>query len=156
MRGCVCVASSPGFDSDRAAPHSRPMPMIMRTFDRVMVVVHALRGPTDQEWAQWLDLCRKRAGLEARVLVENHSTGPNVLQRRALADIVRGEDGRCAVLTDSLVERNVLTAFAWLGVSLRGFRLGEYAEAGAYLGLTQPELRLVKEVLPIMRKEAGL
>jgi hypothetical protein len=132
------------------------MPMSMRVFDRLMLSVHAVDAPTNEEWREWLDLCRTRHGLEARVLVENHSSGPNVLQRKALGEVVRGEDARCAVLTDSTIERAALTAIAWLGISLRGFTLDQHKQAASYLELSEQELTLALSILPSMRKECGL
>jgi hypothetical protein len=132
------------------------MPMAMRKFDRLMLSVHVTNAPTDAEWERWLDLCRTRSGQQARVLVENHSSGPNVLQRKALGDVVRGEDARCAVLTNSTVERAALTAIAWLGMSLRGFGIEQHGQAAHYLELTDQELALALAVLPSMRQECGL
>jgi hypothetical protein len=132
------------------------MAMAMRAFDRLMLVVHVGTTPTNDEWNRWLELTRKRAGKQARVLVETHSGGPNVLQRKALGDLVRGEDAMRAVLTDSSAERTALHAIAWHGLSLRCFALGEYAEAAEYLKLTPQELKLTLEVLPRLRKECGL
>ena len=129
------------------------MAMAMRAFDRLMLTVHVASPPTDAEWARWIEMCRKRSGLEARVIVENYSSGPNVLQRRSLAEVVRGEDAMCAVLTDSKIERAALTAIAWLGMSLRGFPLSGHQAAADYLKLTSQELALGLEVLPLMRQE---
>jgi hypothetical protein len=144
------------FDSARIDPQSRSMAMAMRTFDRLMLTVHVASAPTQREWDQWLDMCRKRAGLEARVIVENYGGGPNVVQRRALAEIVRGEDAMCAVLTDSGIERAALTALAWLGMSLRGYGVGQHRQAAEYLKLTPQELALALEVLPRLRQECGM
>jgi hypothetical protein len=132
------------------------MAMAMRTFDRLMLTVHAKTPPTDEEWERWLDMCRTRSGKQSRVLVENYSSGPNVMQRKALAEAIRGEDGLCAVMTDSTLERAALTAIAWLGLSLRGFGLGQHKQAAEYLKLTPEELALALEVLPRMRQECGL
>jgi hypothetical protein len=132
------------------------MAMAMRQLDRLMLTVHANTPPTNEEWQRWLDMCRTRVGKESRVLVENYSSGPNVLQRKALVGVMRGEDELCAVLTDSTIERTALTAFKWLGLSLRGFGLGQHRQAAEYLKLTPQELTLALEVLPAMRQECGL
>jgi hypothetical protein len=132
------------------------MAMAMRSLDRLMLSVHCGSAPTNDEWNRWLDLTRQRSGQQTRVLVETFSGGPNVLQRKALGEVVRGEDACCAVLTDSAIERAALTAIAWLGLSLRGFRIGGHTQAAGYLKLTPEELKLALEVLPGLRHECGL
>jgi hypothetical protein len=73
-------------------------------------------------------------------LVETRGGGPDAKQRRALAEAMRNEDTRVAVLTDSFVARGILTALAWLGLPQRGFALQDLRAAGSYLELTPHEL----------------
>jgi hypothetical protein len=133
------------------------MSMAMCDFDRLLVAVHGATTPADAEWANWLALCRARAGKELRALVESHgSGGPNAKQRRGLGDALRGQDNLAAILTNSVVERGVITAIAWLGVRVRAFTLDQHEQAARHLGLSREELALAMGELPRLRQECGL
>lgn len=125
--------------------------MTMSRDERVVVCVHDEQAPTDAEWDRWLQLLRERAGRDARAFVETRGGGPNAKQRKLLADAVKDLDLRCAILSDSMVVRGMVTAIAWLGVPLRAFTPGEFRPAAEYLGLTHDELQHTFEVLVGLR-----
>jgi hypothetical protein len=131
------------------------MAMVISRSDRVLTLVYGVEAPTDDEWTRCVALCRERAGRDSRVLVETHGGGPDAKQRRVLAEAMRNEDTRVAVMTDSLVARGILTALAWLGLPQRGFALNDLRAAGAYLELSSDELRLAAEELARLRFELG-
>jgi hypothetical protein len=133
------------------------MSMAICDFDRLLIAVHGAVAPTGVEWANWIELCRRRAGKELRALVESHgSGGPNAKQRRALADALRGQDNQAAILTNSVVERGVITAIAWLGVHVRAFTLDQHEQAAEHLGLSREERALAQGALPSLREACGL
>ena len=118
--------------------------------DRVYVCIVRDREPTDSEWAGWIDLCTQRKGQDVRVLVESYKTGPNAKQRKALEQAITDSriNYRAAILTESLITRGIVTAFAWLGVQQRAFPPNHYAEAGNYLEYTPAELETaIQELL---------
>jgi hypothetical protein len=98
-------------------------------------------------------LCRERAGYDSRFLVETRGGGPDAKQRKVLAEAMKGEDTRVAVMTDSLLARGILTALAWLGLPQRGFAMDDLRAAGPYLELSSEELRHAADELPRLRSE---
>ena len=120
--------------------------MLMAHFDRVAIAVHDDIPPTDEEWARWIAYYEGRK--QGRALVESkHGAGPNVMQRKLMADAIRGIDIRAAILTESLVVRGMVTAIAWLGIPQRAFLPGQYIEASSFLGLTDSErVRAIDEL----------
>jgi regulator of extracellular matrix RemA (YlzA/DUF370 family) len=131
------------------------MAMAMCKIDRLRIAVHHTSPPTDEQWDRWIALCSEQDG-PIRVVVESHGGAPNAKQRRALSDALAGRDLRSAILSDSIVVRGVVTALAWLGVSLRAFPLHDYPSVAAYLGLSNDELTGAIEQLRSLRKDCGL
>jgi hypothetical protein len=98
--------------------------------------------PTDAAWERYIELCRLRSGQDLRVLAESYKTGPNAKQRKALAVATADIDYHAAILTDSIVTRGIVTAFAWMGMKQRAFAPNHLAEAGNYLQLEPDELEI--------------
>lgn len=117
--------------------------------DRVYVFVVWELEPTDSEWADFLDACRLRANKDIRALIESYGAGPNAKQRKELSHLLAELhiDYRAAILTDSLISRGIVTAFAWLGVTQRAFPPRHYTEAGSYLQYTAAELNTAIQAL---------
>lgn len=124
--------------------------------DRVHVVIHDARPPTDDEWESYLAQLRERRDSHPRFFIESYGGGPDAKQRRALAEVVDKDAMRVAVLTDSIVARGILTALAWLGLPQRAFAIGAQREAIAFLELDEDEAERLLEVLPRLRAETGL
>jgi len=133
------------------------MPMRMSGFGRVCVAVLHDTPPSADEWSRWLALLRERKGARLRVLVETHS-GPNAAQRKALAETLRDEDARFAIMTDSLLVRGIVTALAWLGLPHHAFALDQLVPAGNYLELDAAEQAHLWQELSRLREsfDAGL
>lgn len=127
------------------------MAMAISRSNRVYTLVYGEDAPTDEEWVHCVALCRERAGRDSRFLVETRGGGPDAKQRKALAELMRHEDTRVAVLTDSIIARGILTALAWLGLPQRGFALDDVRAAGAYLQLSPEELTLASAELDRLR-----
>jgi hypothetical protein len=132
------------------------MAMTMWGHDRLYLSVLHGAAPTDPEWDRWITMSLARVGLDQRVIVESHNGGPNAKQRKSLADAMRSEDVRVAVLTGSTVVRGIVTALAWLGIPLRAFPMDAHRQAAKYLELTPAELDRALAELPRLRDEAGL
>lgn len=116
------------------------MAMAMCRQGRLLLGVHYQHPPTDEEWARWIALALDPSAEGVRTIVESGgSTGPNAKQRKALAEVVQGVDIRSAIMTDSLIVRGIVTAIAWLSVSLRAFAPDQQREAADYLGLDASE-----------------
>jgi hypothetical protein len=131
--------------------------MAMRRIGRVMVGVHDAQPPTDAEWSRWITLGRTSSESELRLIVETRGQGgPNAKQRRELADSLSRFELRCAILSDSLMVRGVVTAVAWLGVALRAFQPGDHRRAAEYLELTDAELAAALVAFVELRRECNL
>jgi hypothetical protein len=132
------------------------MTMAICRLGRMMVAVHDAAPPTDEEWARWVALVQNPPGPALRLLVETTGQGgPNAKQRKLLADAMKGLDVRCAILSDSIAVRGVVTALAWLGLAQRAFSPGEHRGAGEYLGLSAQEYAQVLDALPGLRQSCG-
>jgi hypothetical protein len=132
------------------------MAMTMCALGRMVLVVQDAKTPTDEEWARFMALCEQRTTHELRVLVETpYGAAPDAKQRKLFADALLKEDLRIAVMTDSLVARGIITAFAWLGISLRPFSVGHYRAAADYLGLSDGDLTQALQELPRLRQECA-
>ncbi|HET8935016.1 MAG TPA: hypothetical protein VFN67_16320 [Polyangiales bacterium] len=127
----------------------------MARSERVFTLVYGVNAPTAEEWARCLRLFRERAGCESRFLVETRGGGPDAKQRKVLAEVMRDQDTRVAVMTDSIVARGILTALAWLGLPQRGFALNDLRAASEYLGLSSEERQRAAEELARLRDEIG-
>jgi regulator of extracellular matrix RemA (YlzA/DUF370 family) len=133
------------------------MTMAISRQGRMMVAVHDAAPPTDDEWARWVALVGQPAAGELRLLVETTGQGgPNAKQRKSLADATHGLDVRCAILSDSMAVRGVITALAWLGLAQRAFVPGDHRGAGEYLGLSPKEYGAMQEALPGLRQACGI
>ena len=133
------------------------MAMTMQRVDRLLMGVHHLSQPTDEEWQRWLRLVGADAGNELRTLIEVYGAiGPSAGQRRQLAAVRSPNEMRAAVLTDSLRVRGIVTAVSWLGAPVRAFDAGHYRAAATYLELSDDELATGLEVLVRLRREAGV
>ena len=132
------------------------MAMAMVREGRVLLGVHHQHPPTDEEWARWIALAIERSAEGVRTIVESGgSTGPNAKQRKALAEALQGVNIRSAILTDSLIVRGIVTAIAWLNVSLRAFAPDQQREAADYLGLDASERAWAFAELRRMRADLG-
>jgi hypothetical protein len=133
------------------------MTMAMRRSDRLMVAVHDEAPPTDEEWSRWVELAFDPPTRVLRVLVETRGHGgPNPKQRKHFADGLKRVDLRCAILSDSMIVRGVVTAVAWLGVALRAFAPGQHVAAADYLELSHTELERALALLVELRRECGV
>jgi hypothetical protein len=132
------------------------MAMTMWGHDRLYLSVLQGAAPTDPEWDRWITMSLARVGLDQRVIVESHNSGPNATQRKSLADAMRNEDVRVAVLTESTLVRGIVTALAWLGIPQRAFPMDGHRQAGKFLELTPDELERALAELPRLRDQAGV
>jgi hypothetical protein len=103
-------------------------------------------APADVEWRAYAQML---TGVVQRVAAKNGSIkflviadegGPNAKQRSAIVDILRGVTHRTAVVSNSIIARNLITAFGWLNFSVKGFAPSALRAAAAYLDLSREQL----------------
>jgi len=92
-----------------------------------------------EHWEKWLALLEQGREQPIRMIIETHGGAPDTMQRKQFMALFRQVDMRGAVMTDNALARGAVTAFAWLGISLRAFPLNSFPEVCAYLELDQAE-----------------
>jgi hypothetical protein len=113
--------------------------------DELLIAAMPPRGwVTDDEWLQYLHACARLIAEEGPFhawLIWAPGEGPNAKQRKMTAVDEREalklwEFRRCAVLTDSLLARGVLTALRWLAntdTKTKGFAVNDVSGALIWL-----------------------
>jgi hypothetical protein len=83
--------------------------------DDVIVLCHSKANPSDAEWDRWIPY--ERRGEHKVLLVVTLGGAPNSRQRARVAELLRAKGGSTppvAILTDSAINRTLMTAFTWL------------------------------------------
>lgn len=117
--------------------------------DDLMLVLSAHDTPSESEWLDYAraleELVRplRAAARPLKVLVFADEAGPNAKQRAAIADTLHGLHTRTAVLSNSVIARNLITAFGWLNFSIKGFAPTNLAGAAHFLELSPERLAQV-------------
>jgi hypothetical protein len=124
--------------------------------DEILVLYYTERDPSDPEWDAWIAQINRREHRAMLILTEGGA--PNARQR---AKMVRETDYGAALrppmalLTDSMLLRGMMTAFAWLygkAQPLRAFPRRRVDEAVAFLGVPVAPER-VQAVLEVLSKK---
>ncbi|AKF03261.1 hypothetical protein DB32_000410 [Sandaracinus amylolyticus] len=109
------------------------------------IAIHNATNPNKEEWDAYLAMsdATLRAGGDLsrfKQLVFTDGGGPNAAQRKAALDLGRPfgswSDVKVAVVSSSMGVRGIVTAFNWLGASLRSFSPSQLDDAFAYLGVS--------------------
>jgi hypothetical protein len=121
---------------------------------RVMVYVGGARPPTDEEWDAYLHALRKHveAHPDCRSIVWPGAAPISAVQRKQLAATLP-KNARTAVLTDSMVDRGIVTALTWFVDGIKAFSLSREDEALAHLQLRKDEWSAVLEAGQRLRKQ---
>jgi hypothetical protein len=102
--------------------------------NKVIVIVHGERHPTDQEFDRLIQDLHTWADDCTGILVVAGQMAPNATQRQKLTDDALMLSERVAVLTDSAAARGSITAMHWLGkAAIRGFAPADVRAALDYL-----------------------
>jgi hypothetical protein len=113
---------------------------------RVMVYVGGARPPGDEQWDAYLNHLRRhvKAHPECPSIVWPGAAPISAVQRKQLADTMP-KNGRTAVLSDSVVDRGIVTALSWFIDGIKAFPLFREDEALAHLQLKEDEAAAVLE-----------
>ena len=100
----------------------------------VLFVRHSALSPTNQAWNGHIRLMEQHVprGGAVRTLVKTDGGGPSASQREALNAVTKELDWqmKVAVMTQSVVVRGIITAFAWVGLmKIRAFPMDGHAAA---------------------------
>jgi hypothetical protein len=119
--------------------------------DDVMVFMAANQAPAEREWNDYVRVLEDTAkslrasGRSLRFMAFVDESQPNAKQRAAVVDNLGGLQTKTATITSSLLARNVITVFSWLGLTVRGFAPANLEAAVDYLALTRGELEHIME-----------
>jgi hypothetical protein len=100
-----------------------------------VVCVHPVQEPNDADWNGYLAFLKQHERVCDSVFVYSVGGGPNLGQRRALAEATVGRTLFAAVITPSRVTRAIGVAVSWLNPHVRMFAPGYLKDALAYLKL---------------------
>ena len=118
------------------------------------VAVHGTVAPHDEEWQEYLDDIINHVHRARGVVVNTTGGGPTAAQRRAATDHWNryGSTPRMSIMTPSPIVRGMVTALSWfLGTNIRAFPLDGFEEAGAHLGLSESDIREVRQCVERLR-----
>jgi hypothetical protein len=109
----------------------------------LIIYVATDETPVDADWDEYLALINAAAAAAAggsvRVAVFADGATPTATQRKRVANLVRTQQHKSAVISDRLAARAVVTGLRWLGVEIRPFSPKAIEAAFDYLGLTSNE-----------------
>jgi hypothetical protein len=98
-----------------------------------LLVYHDL-SPTPPPVAPWADYLARVTTLQAQIsrcLIIPSRGGLTAHQREQVRRLLAARP--TAVLTDSVINRGIITSLTWFGVPIHAFRPGEYREALSWL-----------------------
>ena len=126
--------------------------LLFQRIDRVLVIYHALRDPSDAEWDACMQFAARELPNYDGMLIYSDGGGPNSAQRQRMAR-EKFNHIPTVVMTDSMLVRGIMSAMSWLGRSSRGVRRDQMAEAVAFLKLTPNVRGQVEDALENQRRQ---
>jgi hypothetical protein len=117
-----------------------------------------LAEPEWQAYARSLEPLVGRYRAEGRMIkfaVIADEVGPNAKQRAALVDVLNGVPTRTAVISNSMIMRNLITAFGWLNFSVKGFAPTQFLAAASYLELSREQRTSVLATASALSQSIG-
>jgi len=116
--------------------------------EQLIVLCHARVTPAEDDWATWLEHASERP--YSALLIASLGGAPNPRQRAQVASATRRDGAprpRTALLSDSLAQRHLVTAFGWLlgeRQPMKAFAPEDVEPALAWLRVAQPADRVRK------------
>jgi hypothetical protein len=110
--------------------------------EQLIVLCHARVAPSDADWDLWLTHARERR--YTALLIWSLGGVPNARQRAQVASTTRSDSlarPRTVLLSDSLAQRHIVTAFGWLlgeRQPMRAFAPDDVEAALAWLQVAPP------------------
>jgi len=121
--------------------------------ERLVIFVNLASAPSDSEWSAYVDAVRSRRRKQpgVRILAITEGGAPTAKQRQAAATVAK--DLPCAVISDSVVARTIVTALSWLGVNVKSFSASGTDRAFDFLELSSAERTSATTAIAAMRLE---
>jgi hypothetical protein len=129
--------------------------------DDLMLFVCGDASPSDSEWQEYIrfmeELTRRMRtssnALKLLVFADNGGLTPK--QRASVVEVLRGVSTRTAVVSTSMVARNLITAFGWLNFAVRGFAPNQLDQISEYLDLPAGHISEVMAAAASMAPSIG-
>jgi hypothetical protein len=109
--------------------------------DDLMLFLAGNGAPSESEWNEYIGVLTDAAARlrpinkPIRFICFVDDSPPNAMQRAAVIEALGGLSSKTAVVTTSVLARNVITVFSWLGLSVKGFAPTSLDAGAAYLDL---------------------
>jgi hypothetical protein len=123
--------------------------------ERYFVSYHTAAPPTDEEWRDQLVYVDGRMAELRGVLVVADGGGPNVVQRKQLAELFQGKLPPVAVITESAMVRGMLVALSWFGLKQRAFAPADFEKALQFLGANGHARTVVTKAIEQLRADVA-
>lgn len=107
----------------------------------LMLFMAASGAPSESEWNEYVLLLSSAAERlrplqrPLRFMVFVDDSPPNAKQRAAVIDALGELTSKTAVVTTSVLARNLITVFSWLGLNLKAFSPSDLERVRDYLDL---------------------
>ena len=116
-------------------------------------MVYGTANPTDDEWADYLDLV-ERHGIERTMqLILTDGGEPTRAQRRQLNHLLGGRTVPVAVVSRSTRVRGTVTALSWFNRKIKAFPPAGLHEAIAWLEIPATRTALIEREIIRLRAE---
>jgi hypothetical protein len=125
-----------------------------------VVVVHNEHAPTDEEWAEYVQLNGSLGtdhGVTTHYLIVTDGGSPSAAQRKVLFDVIgpilkkHPTVMRCAVITSSTFTRGIVSAMHIIHPSLRAFSPADLGSAYTYLGIPPAYVREIEALIASLK-----
>ncbi len=121
---------------------------------RVLVYVGGSSTPETDDWDEHIRALREHVAAhpDSRSLVWAGGARLSAIQRKQLADVMPKKT-RTSVITDSMIDRGIVTALTWFVDGIKAFSPSEEDEAVAHLDLRDEEIAPVMEAAARLRTQ---
>jgi hypothetical protein len=120
--------------------------------DDLYIVVHPAADPAPEHWTPMIDDVIGLRGRLTGCLVVAGNIKLDARQRSQLAEALRDQKIRVAVLISSPVSRGIVTALGWLVGGYRAFEMSRLEDAIDYLGISVARSDRVRVTVAEMRQ----
>lgn len=128
-----------------------------RFHGRLLVVVHTKHNPTKVEWQSLIrDNIERAAGQPLRVMVVSHGGGPDVDQRKQLAEALKSIAAPTVVMTASALVRGITSALGFFNRRMTSVALDDMEGAFRFLELTGDERQVASRTRRDLEQELGI
>jgi hypothetical protein len=109
--------------------------------DDLMLFMAGSTAPSENEWNDYVLVLAaaverlRSSNRPFRFICFVDDSPPNAKQRAAVVDTLAGLPSKTAVVTTSVLARNLITVFSWLGLNVKGFSPGALRAVADYLDL---------------------